>query len=338
MKDKKSRKDELVRVIENANIRVVDHLSRYEASHEKIGRDERFQQELGEIRAFLISARASLDDLLTLREHPHILAPGKNLTDPTSIGEENRLVSDVVYNGKMALALRANLDAGGSSEIDGLKSIRHHIQAEFTLAELYLALGVNIEEAQQKYRQITKEGPQVFKRMKDHSNPGLVVPMIRLAYKIGTSHKRLFDIEYHIFDSIPKTIEVVRGPDDSSVESLNYGQTLDEKGRRKGPHPDYMKAREWLWQLFDLNQMAKLTDLQNLEFSHYEFMLYRKDVADLRIGCVFNALNGDKMGCISTICTKDSGCLNYSIETKYSLNQGEKDSIKARAQLKQEKF
>lgn len=307
------RETKLVELISITEEKVKTDLTRYETENKS-----------GDIRKYLDNARQSLDQLLTLREQPHIIMVDGTKLNPDLYTQEDALLENVVYNALMALSISSQSGSGQVSVVDSLKSKSNQIEANFTLSEAYVAMGVCIPKAQGMYQMVIEFGEQVFNEMKSHKkeNKGLIVPMMRLAYKIGTSYKRLLDIDLHILKSIETSIEVYADKNEmgKSIErtewthALPYGHLplvrddgqpteMEFRARLSTLHPYLIEARKWLNMLQDFNHTEKITDIQQLEFSHYQFMLYLEDLAQLKAGCVFNVYNRENgsFGCISDI-------------------------------------
>jgi len=336
-RQKKLREEELTRIIQHVEEQAQRDLLSARSQNQLTGNvRERLFQEVSQVRIYLNEGRKCLDELLTLREQPHIICVDGSKLNPDLYSEESVLFSNIVYNAFMALGLRSQADSEHTSVVDLLKSKTHQVEANFTLAETYVAMGVCIEEAQKRYQTVIDYGKEVFGGMKKASKEGqeiLAGPMIKLAYKVGTSHKRLFDIEYHLLKTIERSIEVYvskkekeeskdehladdKNPADNGRLNLPYGHIplereypgpilLEFRTRLSTQHPLIREAKSWIVIMQDLNHKSQLKSLEQLEFSHYQFMLYLEDITDLGIGCVFNIYDSSNFNCIVELPVKE---------------------------------
>ena len=252
---------------------------------------ERIRKEKEQINRSLDETVSKFDELLNLLDKEHVVFPSKeNLTE--SNYERILELSRVIYKESM-LTLHLTRDQDltenpklkelrGTPEINKyipIESLKRKVKAHFILAELYAALGVRTSphlkdrSAIKEYEKVIDEGKILFKRLGREKDEFLENSLISIAYNLGASYKRLFDL----FVEAEKK-------DDSK-----YGKVT--KGERSVLH-DYVKSsREWYNEMFDSAHRGDSILLNQVFHTEYEFKRYLHDINQLKLGCIFQRIN-----------------------------------------------
>lgn len=236
--------------------------------------DKRVKEEEAEIERSLNETNEKFNTLLNLLEKDQVVAPiGEHLDK----GDYPKIVglSKTIYDSAMR-TLRLTRDFDAFRKLKGrpipLDSLKRKVRAHFTLAELYVALGVRIDpsiedkSARAEYEKVITEGEQLYKELEKQGNSH--IDRLRLAHDIAASYKRLFDLYLE------------------AEKSEEYGFVKDGKER----HELITKARKWYHKMFDIaNRVETFTseDAKKLFPTSYEFNRYLADIKELEAGCVF---------------------------------------------------
>lgn len=156
-----------------------------------------------------------------------------------------------------------------------IDSLKKKVKAHFILAELYSALKVRLDpeindrSASAEYKKVISEGKLLYERLKKDKDH---LERMKVAYEVGASHKRLFDLFV----------------DDKEKSGKKYGAV--KKGDSFETDPDFQQAKNWYNKMFDIqNENPDIFfDSQEIFHTEYEFGRYLKDIEVLKgVGCAF---------------------------------------------------
>jgi hypothetical protein len=170
------------------------------------------------------------------------------------------------------------------SDYLSLAQLKRKVDAHFILGELYAATGVRMDpkradrSARVEYEKVIQEGEDLFKKLGKAESDEERMFRARLAYKIGASYKRLYDL-------------FVNTSNGDGKESL-YGLCPEKKTR----HDYFKKARHWFHTLNDEKLEVGETEMR-LFATNYEFRRYLRDCSELGVACVFIKLKGLAFNC-----------------------------------------
>ncbi len=234
------------------------------------------------VKHCLQNSRGMFDNLLT--NHLKLEYVGQNVqVDEKNVDGIANIALQIYEDSLMAMHLERNIqlledptlrkkdpEIYDINQAASVKTLKQKIRAHFTVAELLTALKVRIKSQEPRspigeYVKVVQEGAIMDDKLYDNGKYPLI--RVRLALDIGTSYKRLYDLD------------------------------KNEMNPHKTRANMLVEAKSWLWRMFDINIHNKYP-IERVLPTEYEFKRYIKDVKDSGVGCVFMNYNQDQtFGC-----------------------------------------